>query len=394
MTDRLGENDRARSGEWIDSGQPPQKFTFIYPPDIRLLKREWLVSKTLPLKGLGVLFGPSGCGKSFLATDIAMSVATGQEFLGKPTRKAGVIYVAAEDADGVQARILAWLQHNEFPGDEAIIAVVPEAPDLWQSDGAEAETLIDSILAENDVMKEKGAACGLVIFDTMRDVLPGMNENGSDEMGLAMRLFRKVAQALSALVLIIHHVPKYGDGEDPRGSGALIGAADVALGARVDEIDENFVRSLWMRKQRNGPDARGDKSLRWVYSLDTVQLPVMAEDGDVETSCVIKFSGAPVPKRAMERKLSDAAIIVQRALVQLISEGHGKHPPMTCQCPTGQMAIEVDSVRERARSLGICDPSSTDPMQASKKAFQRGKQQLIAKNRAFEREGWMWPSKF
>lgn len=393
MADRLDE-DAARRGEWIDSGPPAQKFTFIYPPDIRLLKREWLVSKLLPVRGLGVMFGPSGCGKSFLATDLAMSVATGQEFLGKPTRKAGVIYVAAEDADGVQARVLAWLQHNEYPGDEACIAIVPEAPDLWQSDGAEAEALIDAIIAENAVMSEKGAPAGLVIFDTMRDVLPGMNENGSDEMGLAMRLFRKVSQALNALIIIVHHVPKYGDGEDPRGSGALIGSADIALGARVDEIDDQFVRSMWLRKQRNGPDARGDKSLRWVYSLETVQLPIMADDGDVETSCVIKFSGAPVPKRAQERKLSDAAIIVRRALDQLLSEGAGKHPPMSCQCPAGQQAMPVDDVRERARSLGICDPSSSDPMQASKKAFQRGKQQLIAKNRAFEREGWMWPSRY
>lgn len=392
MNDRL--DGGIGRGEWTDSGPPPQKFTFIYPPDIKLSRREWLVSKLLPVRGLGVVFGPSGCGKSFLATDLAMSIATGQEFLGRNTKRAGVIYVAAEDAEGVQSRILAWLQHNEFPADEAAIAVVPEAPDLWQSDGGEAEALIEAIIAENDVLSEKGARCGLVIFDTMRDVLPGMNENGSDEVGIAMKRFRQVAQALNSLVLIVHHVPKYGDGEDPRGSGALIGAADVALGARVDEIDEQFVRTMWMRKQRNGPDARGDKSLRWVYNLETVQLPIMAEDGDVETSCVINFPGSPVPKRAQERKLSDAAVIVRRALTQLLSEGLGKSPPITCQCPVGQLAVPVDDVRERARSLGLADPASKDPMGASKKAFQRGKEQLITKNRVFEREGWMWPSRY
>lgn len=394
MSDRLDEERARHRGEWVDSGPPPQKFSFIYPPDIKLTKREWLVARLLPLQGLGVLFGPSGCGKSFLAVDVAMSVATGQEFLGKPTRKAGVIYVAAEDAEGVQSRVLAWLQSNEFPADDAAIAVVPEAPDFWQSDGAEIEALIDAIVGENDVLVEKGARCGLVIIDTMRDVLPGMNENGSDEMGLAMRLFRRINQALSCLVLIVHHVPKYGDGEDPRGSGALIGSADVALGARVDEIDDQFVRSMWLRKQRNGPDARGDKSLRWVYNLETVELPFLDDENQPETSCVIRFSGAPVPKRAQERKLSDAAVIVLRALNQLISEGAGKHPPISCQCPISQMAVEVDLVRERARSLGICDPSSSDPMQASKKAFQRGKQQLIAKNKAFERDGWMWASRY
>ena len=174
----------------------------------------------------------------------------------------------------------------------------------------------------------------------------------------------------------------------------LIGAADVALGARVDEVEDQFVRTMWLRKQRNGPDARGDKSLRWVYNLETVQLPILAEDGDVETSCVIRFPGTPVPKRAQERKLSDAAVIVRRALDQLLSEGLGKSPPITCQCPIGQLAVKVDDVRERARSLGICDPSSKDPAEASKKAFQRGKQQLIVKNKAFEREGWIWPSRY
>lgn len=42
----------------------------------------WLVANHLPVEGLAVLYGPPGGGKSFVALDLALSIATGLDWLG------------------------------------------------------------------------------------------------------------------------------------------------------------------------------------------------------------------------------------------------------------------------------------------------------------------------
>ncbi|MEZ5958931.1 MAG: AAA family ATPase [Hyphomonadaceae bacterium] len=373
---------------WIDGGDPPPRFTFVYPPDLELRPREWLIPGLLPRRGFGILFGPSGCGKSFLAIDLALAIATRGEFLDMPVKQGGVVYVAAEDAEGVAFRVAAWFKSSGSNMDVPF-AIVSQSPDLWSGDG-DVELLIAAISKEVCVLRDKGADPALIILDTMRDVTPGMNENGSDEMAIAIRRFRRIAEEIGALVLVIHHTGKSGDGEDPRGSSALIGAADVALGAKIDTDSGGSVhRVIWVRKQRNAPDAKRDASLRWGYRLKKVGLGMWNEEGEEETSCIVSICDAPTPT-AKSRKLSNSAVIVKRAVAALLSEGKGERPPSDVPCPPDQRAVRVEAAREQARALGISSANSKDVIEATRKAFARGKEQLIAEHQLYEKDGWLF----
>jgi hypothetical protein len=391
-----------RFPEERDSGEPGDRFTFVYPHQIQLKARLWLTASILPRYGFGVLFGPSGCGKSFWAVHLGLCVALGREFLGKATKQAGVIYVAAEDADGVQFRTVACLKEHGIERDESSpipFAVIPQAPDLWSADEGDVDALIAAINAEAAVLREHGAAPGLIILDTMRDVLPGMNENGSDEMSRAVRTFRRIGEETGCLVLVVHHVPKGGDGEDPRGSTALIGAADVAFGVRLEEQkpeDEDAPpgppeRVLWMRKQRNGPDAKGDQSLRWAYTLQRVELDVVGEDGEPEASCAVRVTGAPAvkAKSASSRRLPGRAVIVLRAVEAMLSD-HGTASPPGLRIPSWAVAVDANTVRDHAGKLGLCPAAQKDPTAALRVAFNRAKQDLIGRGKLHEMEGWLW----
>ena len=71
---------------------------------------EWLVMGVFPTTGIAAIFGPSGSGKSFLALDLAMRIASGEEWFGRRTKKCAVTYVMLEGEAGLRNRIVAWEQ--------------------------------------------------------------------------------------------------------------------------------------------------------------------------------------------------------------------------------------------------------------------------------------------
>lgn len=362
-----------------DSGSPRPRFSFVYPHQIRLSPYRWLVRGILPASGVGVLFGPSGCGKSFWGIHISLSVATGSELLGRAVKQAGTIYVAAEDARGIQYRAKAWLRANnvEYSENEPIpFAIVPEAPDLWHADSEDTEMLIDAIQREAAVMREYGAAPGLIVIDTMRDALPGMNENNSEEMSRAVKTLRRIADETGALVLVVHHVPKTGDGEDPRGSSALIGAADVALGVKQD--DPEMPPVIWMRKQRGAADEKRDRSLSWGYELNVVELDVWDEDGEPETSCVVRVKQTQQRTNKKTRADTDAGILLDA--IRAVLSTDGVQASADVPAPPGVYVAPYLLVRQRAMDTGMCEADAPD---ATKRThFDRARKHLLKIGRA------------
>jgi RecA-family ATPase len=57
---------------------------------------DWLVENLLP-QGVSLLCAPSKTGKSWMMMQLAIAIATGQPFLGFPTKKRKVMYYAFED---------------------------------------------------------------------------------------------------------------------------------------------------------------------------------------------------------------------------------------------------------------------------------------------------------
>src|SRR5690349_17983852 len=69
----------------------------------------YLVKRLLGPGELTVLFGQSGHFKSVLAIDLALSVASGNDFHGLKARRAAVVYVAGEGHGGLRKRLRAWM---------------------------------------------------------------------------------------------------------------------------------------------------------------------------------------------------------------------------------------------------------------------------------------------
>jgi RecA-family ATPase len=59
-------------------------------------KKLWLVHGLLGQGEASAVYGQPGCGKSVLVEDMALHIAAGRDWLGRPGRRGAVVYVALE----------------------------------------------------------------------------------------------------------------------------------------------------------------------------------------------------------------------------------------------------------------------------------------------------------
>jgi anti-sigma factor RsiW len=104
----------------------------------------WLVKGVIPADSVGMFFGASGTFKSFIALDLALHIVHGMQWLRRKTRRAPVIWIAAEGGAGTWKRIEAWHREHGIIWQGAPIYVVPVALDLAQ----EAYRVVEAVKAK------------------------------------------------------------------------------------------------------------------------------------------------------------------------------------------------------------------------------------------------------
>ena len=164
---------------------------------------EFLVNGILPL-GLTLLASPPKFGKSWFSLLLCLAVAKGTPFLGLGTTKSDVLYLDLEDGDAdLQERIKKLNMGEEAP---AGLLYSTEAPTL-------ADGLLDTLnqtLSSNPSIK-------LIVIDTLGVVLGAQNSD-SNQFAQEYVLYgslKKVANAHSIALLVIHHLRKTGDDNNP-----------------------------------------------------------------------------------------------------------------------------------------------------------------------------------
>jgi DNA-binding MarR family transcriptional regulator len=192
----------------------------------------WLVGGMLPEGGLAMLLAQENTGKSFLAIDWACSVATGIDWLHRPVNQGKVVYAAAEGLQGHSKRLKAWLLQKGYEHLDALksnLFYVAGTIDLF--DQERRVQFVDMSIS---------AQPALVIIDTLAESMPGADENTSRDMGMFISVARQIRQETGACVLVLHHMPKSGNGS--RGHSSLPGALDMRFELIVpDESDRTFI---------------------------------------------------------------------------------------------------------------------------------------------------------
>ena len=232
--------------------------------DLRALPPvKWRLKGVFPYEGLAALYGPSASGKSFLAMDLSIALAEGNNWFGLRTTQSKVIYVALEGESGFKNRVAAWELENQRPLPSNMFMVMQPFQITNPSDVNELAGTVphDSVL----------------IVDTLNRAAPTSDENSSKEMGEILQACKRLQGLIGGLVVLEHHTGK-DTTKGARGHSSLFAALDGAV--EVTRLVNS--RSWSIAKAKDGEDGKDFSFELKVHNLGKDL------DGDEFTSCTIE----------------------------------------------------------------------------------------------------------
>lgn len=268
------------------ASQEKKTLSFFTLDDVpEIFSSPWLVKGIIPLAGIGIIYGEHSSGKTFFAIDLAMTIASGQDFFGRKVKQKSVLYFCLEGKEGFMNRLAAWKKtHKEWPKNIH-----------FNTEGFDFFELEDERIA-------KFPKNSVVIIDTLNATDPTLDENTSPGMGKIISRAKKFQEITGGLILLIHHCGKDAT-KGARGHSSLMAAVDVAI-----LVKSNGTRSWEIDKNKDGK-----KGISGNFTLREVQLGV-DEDGDPITSCVIEPCEAPA--KALPQALQEALTSLENALAE------------------------------------------------------------------------------
>ena len=348
----------ARAGYLADKLRPLDR---IRP----VLERRYLVKGWIDRGAFSVIYGESNVGKTFLALDMALHIAAGEDWHGNRIHEPGqVVYVAAEGGTGLNNRIAAMRKDRKALIDAAVqnFRLLAEGLDLCTGDDAKH-------LAEG--LANAGIRPALIVIDTLARVMGNGDENTAKDMGQLVRSVDFLRAQTGAHVMVIHHSGKDAT-KGARGSGSLRAAADTEI-----ELTRNEgIVTAEPKKQR---DMTCDGA--FAYTLKGVFIGT-DEDGDSVTSAVVEQTD--IQKADKRTKLSGRAQVALDALKEVIRDKgsviHSEDLP----------AVPVVNLADWQAACALVGLTDSEKPETQARIFRRHRDTLMDKNRIRIWDNYVW----
>lgn len=167
---------------------------FLTPSEIKEIPINWLIKDILIAGQAGLIVAPPKSMKSFFTLALAVAVATGRDFAGHETKKAGVLYFANENTPTDDAPRLRMMGAQD-------------APNLWIN--YKKTFKIEQIEDYEDIIRARNVK--LVIIDPLYLSITGGNEALKDENKMTQILiklgeFKRKMEDVT--FVIVHHTKK------------------------------------------------------------------------------------------------------------------------------------------------------------------------------------------
>jgi hypothetical protein len=180
--------------------------------------QRWLVEQLWGESSVGVIGGAPKCSKTWLGLDLALSVATGTECLGKyavPRAGPVLVYLAEDALPVVRERVEGMARHRGLDLTGVEIHVIT-APTLRLDRGPHRERLFETA---------RRIRPRLLLLDPLVR-LHGIDENNATEVAQLLAYFRSLQRRLDLSVVLVHHTRKNAAGGVAAGQG-LRGSSDL-----------------------------------------------------------------------------------------------------------------------------------------------------------------------
>jgi hypothetical protein len=184
---------------------------------------EWVWEGVLPRGGMSIQVAKPKVGKTTTALGLAVASSRGEDFLGRSTAQAPVVYLALEEKKGEVKKRLASLCVTDEP--------------LHFHFGLAPKNAIREIDA---LAVETGA--GLIIVDTLQKLTRIKDLNDYALVTNTLEPLLAISRERNCHIMLLHHAGKTErtDGDEILGSTALLGAVDTAIILKKREQGRTF----------------------------------------------------------------------------------------------------------------------------------------------------------
>jgi hypothetical protein len=271
------------NGRHANSSEAPERARIAAPiwfqdaaPD---LARRDAVGDLLGADGLSSIYGGSNTGKTFFALDLALAIARGDEWCGRPVLRGIVLYAAGESHQSVLLRVAAYRLHH-FAGERPALpfATIPQSINLL-----DPAAHVDAVVAIAKQAESRWKLpTVLIVIDTLARAMAGGNENAPEVMGTAIQSADRLRELTKAHVTLIHHTGKNDNGA--RGHSSL----KAALDTEIEVTGLSGVRTAKVTKQRDLPIGA-----IFAFALKPLTIGTNPVTGKEVKSCVVEHMEAP-----------------------------------------------------------------------------------------------------
>src|SRR5262245_50082851 len=181
------------------------------PPVLRL------ISGVLGTGALAALWGFSGVFKTYIVQSMAVAIATGREWMGRPVTQGGVLIFAGEGGGSIGSRIIAARQQiGAAKGDLHLFRYARMAPEIIRPEVRRA--VIDAARA---CAAEWSTPVLFIVIDTLATAFTG-DENSNSDMRDFFKAASEIRDKTGATVLLVQHSGK----DEDRGARGATAARD------------------------------------------------------------------------------------------------------------------------------------------------------------------------
>lgn len=240
--------------------EPQEELTPFQFKSIKQLYQEkpsinWLVDGMCTVGGLTIIAGQAKAGKSTLIRQLCMSVARGEDFLGRQVKQGQVVYLALEEQE---ALIYEQFKKHGVKEDDPILYHV--GPILKEDFYPEFEEFVRATMPTFLVIDT------FVLFARIKD------QNNYQEVYNALTKLRNLARKTGTHIHLIHHQNK----SDSRGIVSVMGSS--AFTGAVDGIFcfDSLDSKRYLNVQGRG--VKGFHNIPLIYDFDTQSYTLGIED--------------------------------------------------------------------------------------------------------------------
>jgi len=265
---------------------------------------QWAIRGILPRDTLALVFGPPKEGKTFAVVDMLLHAAHGLDWHGHAIRRPQrVAFLSGEGQTGLRVRLHAWTQYHDSAELQGAFNVLPVSLALPDR----IEELIELL---RDFKPD------IIAIDTLNAYFGGGDENSTHDMTRFVTELRRLREALSCIILIIHHTGLTNTDRE-RGSIALRGAVDVVIRVSKERSSSGGL-GFQVILGRDVEPMDAPLALR----LRPVETDWQDEDGIPLKTCIVETADQPIKAGEQKARLLGAA---QRTVLAIAHElaAHG-----------------------------------------------------------------------